>query len=73
MPLNNMEYFGNIGIEMEQLSNSMIITAQICGRPEICTCKPGSVCGTGGHCIIYKLVGMAIIIAWLIYRKKYME
>jgi hypothetical protein len=74
--INNTEFFGNTSLEMEQLSNPMIITAPDSSFVEYQKC----VLVTQGLFVVHvdtasftNVVGMVIITAWLIYRKKYME
>jgi len=72
--INNMEFFGNTGLEMEQLSNPMIITDSSFVEDQKCVLVNHRLFVVQEDTASFtNVVGMAIITAWLIYRKKYIE
>jgi hypothetical protein len=74
--INNMEFFGNTSLEMEQLSNPMIVTAPDSSLVEDQKCvlvNHGLFVVQVDTASFTNVVGMAIITAWLIYRKKYKD
>lgn len=66
-----MEFFGNTSLEMEQLSNPMIITDSSFVKDQKCVLvNHGLFAVQEDTASFTNVVGVAIITAWLIYRNR---